>query len=107
MPESSEISLLGLGWNTRDDIISIRFKVDEIKPSSVTKELALRALAQVFDPLGLVAPCLLQIKLFVQDCWKAKVDWEDPLSDIMESQFRKIMIEREEFGVIYGQLILK
>jgi len=50
--------------------------------------------------MGMIAPCLLELKLFVQQCWKIKVDSQDPAPPSMDVQFGKLMLEREEIKTI-------
>jgi len=74
------VSVLGLDWDRQSDQISLRCGI-ELTSGQVTRQIALRALAKVYDPLGLLAPCTLEMKFFVQESWKAKVGWKDPLPD--------------------------
>lgn len=55
-----------------DDVIV--FKLPEIKFDSITKRITLSTLVKVGDPLGLVTPCTLELKVFLQSCWKVKID---------------------------------
>jgi hypothetical protein len=87
------ISILGMLWNRRLDSLSLKF--DELKvPSSANLSAALSALATVFDPCGLFSPCLLPLKIFIRDCWKLKVSWNDILPTLYEIRFRKLVVER-------------
>ena len=83
-----DISILGLQWNRPLDHLSITFK-DEEDTSTVTLCAALSALHAVFDPLGLCGPCVLPLKLFIQQCWKIKANWDEPLPSTMEGEYRK------------------
>lgn len=42
--------------------------------------------SKLFDPLGIISPIMIQAKLMVQECWKRKIDWDDPvLEDISKT----------------------
>jgi hypothetical protein len=99
MQKEGIISVLGLEWSRKEDKMQIRFKEEQMLPFATLRS-ALSALGAVFDPLGLCSPCLLDLKLFIQQCWKIKVDWDKPVPSLMESQFRKLMLEREEIKTI-------
>ena len=99
MSNTDETSILGLNWNRSADTLSIKFK-DEEENSFVTLCAALSALHAVFDPLNLCAPCILKLKLFVQECWKIKATWEQPLPSSMEAEYRKLIVEREDIKEI-------
>ena len=76
----------GLLWNRIDDIIFISGPDNTIPNSAVTKREALHYIAKVFDPLGLLVPVTFYGKLFIQNLWKFKLHWDQPLpADVMES----------------------
>jgi len=47
----------------------------------VTKTTLLLDLNKVFDPLGFLAPVLIKGKIFIQQLWQLKLDWDMPLQD--------------------------
>lgn len=44
-----------------------------------TKRSALSRVAQLFDPLGWLAPVTIVGKIFIQNLWKSQIGWDDPL----------------------------
>jgi transposase InsO family protein len=90
-----KVSILGMEWDHKRDTMSIKFS-DQPDSCQVTLRLALSVLAAVFDPLGLCLPSLLELKMFVQECWKAKVTMDEGLPALMVARFRKLILEREE-----------
>ncbi|XP_048001463.1 uncharacterized protein LOC125238232 [Leguminivora glycinivorella] len=75
---------LGLNWKCAQD--SLTFRIDISLPKVVTKRHILSAIAQIFDPLGLVTPCIVQAKILMQKLWVNKCSWDDPLTgDILTS----------------------
>ncbi|KAL6722921.1 hypothetical protein Aduo_017989 [Ancylostoma duodenale] len=72
----SNVKLLGIPWKPEPDSLVIPLKV--VHQSVSTKRTALRALSSTFDPLGLLVPFLAPIKVFIQDTWKKKYQWDDP-----------------------------
>jgi len=72
---------LGVEWNQTRDVLQYSIKIT--RPSSCTKRLMLSSIAQIFDPLGLLAPVILTAKLLIQEIWKLQLDWDESLpSDI-------------------------
>ncbi|KAL9972904.1 hypothetical protein ACROYT_G019295 [Oculina patagonica] len=67
---------LGLLWNTETD--SFRFAVSSCQ-SAPTKRGVLSQVSSVFDPLGVLAPFLLPAKCLIQDLWRKKRGWDEPL----------------------------
>lgn len=77
--EKSKAKVLGLHWDVDNDEIVFTFPVtDPSKP--VTRRLVLSHLASLFDPLGILGPCIQPAKLFFQDLWKDGHGWDDVLS---------------------------
>ncbi|KOB72571.1 Gag-pol polyprotein, partial [Operophtera brumata] len=44
-----------------------------------SKRSVLSTIGQVFDPLGLINPCILQAKLIMQKLWASKLSWDEKL----------------------------
>ena len=45
----------------------------------VLKRGILSFISSIFDPLGMIAPAILEPKLIIQKLWKLNVDWDDEL----------------------------
>ncbi|KIH44929.1 hypothetical protein ANCDUO_25036, partial [Ancylostoma duodenale] len=76
---ASTVKLLGIPWKPDLDNLVVPLKIVH-QPVS-TKRTALRALSSTFDPLGLLVPFLAPFKVFIQDTWKKKYQWDDPLDE--------------------------
>ncbi|XP_065090365.1 uncharacterized protein LOC135711421 [Ochlerotatus camptorhynchus] len=65
LQDDQSVSTLGLIWEPRSDMMS--FKVQLPLPAPVlTKRKVMSYVAQIFDPLGLVGPIIVNAKLFMQ-----------------------------------------
>ncbi|XP_071057578.1 uncharacterized protein [Onthophagus taurus] len=62
-----------------------RFVINtDIKPSKqLTKRSILSSVSRIFDPLGLIAPITIQSKIFIQQLWTMKLDWDDDLPEFV------------------------
>ena len=78
--EGGIIKVLGMQWEMSTDTLSIPLQALEGFDKILTKGDVLKRVASVFDPLGIVSPLLLKVKLFLQNLWKDKKDWDEPLS---------------------------
>ncbi|XP_062525656.1 uncharacterized protein LOC105842393 isoform X1 [Bombyx mori] len=77
---------LGLLWACKKD--TLLFAVNKISNQPNTnKRTILSTIAQVFDPLGLINPCMLQAKLILQTLWAKNITWDDQLPADVESQW--------------------
>ncbi|XP_076384377.1 uncharacterized protein LOC143262794 [Megalopta genalis] len=74
---------LGVFWNPSSD--SVTYAVNSFSETRLTKRLVLSQIAQLFDPLGLLGPVIIRAKIIMQDIWKSKVTWDQPIpQDIAE-----------------------
>ncbi|XP_065081373.1 uncharacterized protein LOC135703945 [Ochlerotatus camptorhynchus] len=101
LDEKATVKTLGLTWKTATDTLWI--KVPDWRPGGpITHRVVLSEIARLFDPYGLVGPVVVQGKLFLQELWKAKYSWDEPLSDELQSQwleFRTNLCELDAVSV--------
>ena len=81
--------VLGIGWNEDDDVLVFLFgslrNAAKIEP--VTKRVVLSLSAKQYDPLGLLSPNVLLLKIIFQCLCKSKADWDAPLDDELKEQW--------------------
>ena len=47
----------------------------------LTKRIIASESGSIFDPLGLVMPCIVVAKLILQELWQLKIDWDETLPE--------------------------
>lgn len=74
--DSNISKTLGIYWRANTDILqySITLKRSNDK---VSKREILSAIAQIFDPLGLISPCVINVKIMLQKLWLLKLNWDE------------------------------
>ncbi|KAH9643960.1 hypothetical protein HF086_004221 [Spodoptera exigua] len=82
---SESSNTLGLGWSPSSDQLHF-----PIKPLTVYEKLTKRIIMsnslKIFDPLGLLSPCIIIPKMMLQKLWLLRLGWDEPVSqDIQES----------------------
>lgn len=79
--ENFTLKVLGLYWNPKAD--TLFFKINQ-NTSPCTKRGILSYILTIYDPLGLLAPIVLFVKLLIKKLWICKIDWDSaPPSDII------------------------
>ncbi|GFX33269.1 integrase catalytic domain-containing protein [Trichonephila clavipes] len=73
--ESSKV--LGLFWNSSNDTFGFQLSLELTPP--LTKRRILSESSKIFDPLGLLSPCTVFMKIFYQKLWLTKTDWDSPI----------------------------
>ena len=87
--------VLGVIWDHMAD--TFRFDLTHLESfislQSVTKRVILRLTAKIFDPLGLVSPFVIQLKILFQSLRKDKLEWDSELSGELLLRWKTIMSE--------------
>ncbi|GFY12386.1 DUF1758 domain-containing protein [Trichonephila clavipes] len=96
-PECSKA--LGLTWNSMKDIFIFNLKVNF--PDNITKCSFLSQSARLFDPLGFLTPCTVSIKIFYQQLWLLKLDWDSPLPEALATKWKTFQKEFEQVCSIH------
>ena len=94
--------ILGQAWDTRTDkfVIDLDKVIADIDPNVVTKRMVLSVAAKFYDPLGLISPAILQLKLLFQELCKSNVAWDDQLNESLCLRWKSILSSLKETEVI-------
>jgi len=82
------IKALGLLWYSTTDklMYCLHIKQDKVPK----KRSVLRSIASIYDPLELLSPIIKQYKIFMQQLWQLKVNWDDPLNTEVKEYWQGI-----------------
>ena len=75
--------VLGLSWDNINDclLFNLDWLIQYARELPLTKRSVLKVAAKLYDPLGIISPVFLPVKLIFQELCKLKVDWDEPLSE--------------------------
>lgn len=73
-------TILGLKWLMDEDCFTFQVKNPHLE-GGITKRLITSHVAQLYDPNGYITPVIIRGKMLIQDLWRAKVGWDEKLSD--------------------------
>lgn len=91
---------LGLNWDCSAD--TLLFSIDIHSNANVNKLQILSTIAQVFDPLGLASPCIVEAKIIMQQLWVNKCDWDSPIpAEIKQAglEFTKLLPQLNSLAI--------
>lgn len=97
--ESPREKTLGLIWDVNYDTLSVKIN-NMVRPS--TRRGILACIGSVYDPLGIVAPYVLNGKILLQKLCKDKLGWDDPIDKeylIQWEQWRTQLLELSNINV--------
>ena len=86
-----EFKTLGISYDSNNDVFTYSLS-EIISPSTnITKRHILSNAAKIFDPLGLLSPLTVIPKLFTQQTWKEKLNWDQEVSQSIQSDWCKFI----------------
>lgn len=77
---------LGVHWCIEND--SFNFHI-MLKDKPCTRRGIVSTVSSIFDPLGFIAPVLLEGKKILQELCKENTGWDDPVPDVMKARWDK------------------
>ena len=83
--------ILGVTWNSISDTLVVPGPLYNKTTENFTKREVLQVIALIFDLLGYYSPAILKVKLFMQDLWKDKWEWDAKLDDEKLQNWLEIM----------------
>lgn len=83
--KTSELKVLGVSYNYTEDDFVLNYK----QPESIkfTKRGISSIAASFYDPLGFILPFVMMLRIFLQNVWKQKIDWDDQLIESTQKEF--------------------
>ncbi|GFX75326.1 integrase catalytic domain-containing protein [Trichonephila clavipes] len=83
------VKTLGISWKPFEDCFA--FKVSVSAKHIYTKREVLSVIAKLYDPLGFLGPVIAKAKVFLQQLWQCKLDWDDVLPNSIANEWREFV----------------
>lgn len=86
-----QLKVLGLNWCPDKDELSLEVKglIDSWKVLRNSKRCVLQTAARIFDPVGLISPFVVRVKLLLQEIWERACDWDEELPEDLRQRWSK------------------
>ncbi|XP_063975158.1 uncharacterized protein LOC135161485 [Diachasmimorpha longicaudata] len=94
--DGSLTKILGVSWNPSTD--HFNFAVTSPGESSISKRIILSETAQLFDPLGFLAPVVVRAKILLQSLWIEKLGWDEPVPALTAQRWRQFRQELSQLS---------
>lgn len=82
---------LGIYWNINKDTISYTVHSEFVSQKQITKRTILSTIGHIFDPLGLISPCVLEAKLIMQQMWINNISWDGEIPVSIQQQWARFV----------------
>jgi len=93
------VKSLGLHWKPAEDEFRF-YGFMKVNTSKTTKRVILSDLNKVFDPLGFLVPVLIKGKIFIQQIWQLKIDWDSALPEDIQRRWDTFCTELEDLRLV-------
>ena len=99
---NTEQKVLGTNWNYFTDEFLFKFQtqVGSAQGLMPTKRNVLRVVASFYDPMGLISPIIVLMKILPQDICKANYHWDAKLDSELTTRWMKLISELGQVNVI-------
>ncbi|XP_018302670.1 uncharacterized protein [Mycetomoellerius zeteki] len=98
--ESPRVKVLGLCWHPH--LNTFTYESVPSPHQNITKRSILSETAQLYDPLGLIAPVLIRAKIPIQELWLLRIQWDSPLPPELQDQwsaFKQQLLTLNNFNI--------
>ena len=85
---SNETTILGLGWNKRNNTLSVATPTFK-KNDQLTKQNILSELPSVYDPTGLISSPHLIGKIFYRKICESRISWDESVPQTITLKWEK------------------
>nr|CAH7762833.1 unnamed protein product [Callosobruchus chinensis] len=90
--ENENAKTLGIIWCPKSDVLQYKINQDQHN-HKVTKRSMLSGIAQIFDPIGLLSPCIIQMKILMQRLWLEKLTWDELVPAHISAHWNKFLTD--------------
>ena len=83
------VKTLGVIYISHEDAFTFKLAPPDTTNITWTKRKVLQLEARLYDPHGLVLPHIVAARVFLQELWRNKYDWDTPLSTELAAEWAK------------------
>ena len=100
--ENAELKVLGVTWDNAMDTFQMDLvpTAEKLSAPDLTKRRLLSAMAAFYDPLGMVSPLTLALKICFQEACKMKLGWDEALPAGIQRKLREWSMQAKSIGVV-------
>lgn len=97
---TKEHKVLGTNWNLEEDTIVMKLNkiVEFARNLEPTKRNVLRIAAKLFDPLGLISPVMVVLRMLLQELCLSKCEWDSLTPQPGRNRLQKWLTDLEKVG---------
>ena len=93
---------LGVLWNENTDelLFDLKQPVAEASTKLPTKRNVLKIIASFYDPLGVIQPVIVSLKVLFQQICKSECEWDETIPQQLQEKWNEIINELQQLETI-------
>ena len=101
-PTTSKLKVLGVGWDREKDLLflDLTSPLETDDTCLITKRVILGTTSTLYDPLGLLSPVIILLKIIFQSICKTRVSWDDPVNSFIHEQWLNLVQDTKKVEVV-------
>ena len=76
--DTAATNVQGYVWDKQLDLLKVKYSAPKL-PKIVTKWIIFSTTAVLREPLGILAPVTINLRIFMQSLWQFKLSWDEPI----------------------------
>ncbi|XP_045023635.1 uncharacterized protein LOC123468017 [Daphnia magna] len=106
--KSQVTKVLGLDWEREEDRLHVPcVKLSHLSHPQTSKREVLRGISATYDPLGFITPLTIPARMLIQEIWKLKLDWDDPIPFELIERWKGIATSIEDSKTSFNRSYFK
>ncbi|GFV84848.1 integrase catalytic domain-containing protein [Trichonephila clavipes] len=94
--------VLGISWGIARDVFyfDIESMLSFISKRTDTKRVLLQVAGRIFNPLGIIAPYMIRLKILIQNVWEMGLLWDQEMPLIIKKPFNEWCYELKDLHLV-------
>ena len=95
---AGEVKVLGVRWDRYKDqlVFDVHHIVQAVECLEPTKRRIMSTVSAIYDPIGILSPFVVRLKMFFQELCNSKLGWDDLLPDELLTKWTIFMSELQD-----------
>ena len=95
---AGEVKVLGVRWDRYKDqlVFDVHHIVQAVECLEPTKRRIMSTVSAIYDPIGILSPFVVRLKMFFQELCNSKLGWDDLLPDELLTKWTIFMSEPQD-----------
>ena len=88
------VKAFGMLWKPQPNYFFFKINIKD----KYSKREVLSEIAKIYDPLGLIGPILTKAKIFMQNLWQLKLEWNEHLLSESLQEWKQFLLKLTELS---------